>query len=75
MERSVSGWHQAIECDEGGMPFTVVGSIVLVLAACDCAEDEMSVFTFLADKGYLARWAMPASNPTWSAASWRVVSH
>ena len=53
------------------MPFPVVGSVVLVLAVHDCAGDEMSVFAFLADRGCLARWAMPASNPTWSAASWR----
>ena len=50
------------------MPFTVVGSVVLVLAMHDCAGDEMSVFAFLADRGCLSRWAMHASNP---AASWR----
>ena len=37
----------------------------------DCAGDEMSVFAFLADWGCLTCWAMHASNPTWSAASWR----
>ena len=50
------------------MPFPVVESVVLVLDTRDCTGDEMSVFTFLADRGCLTCWAMHASNP---AASWR----